>query len=368
MKNKKLITICLLATAITWSLPTIVFAQALPAQAFSDVPASSKFFIPAEYLKGQNLISGYEDGTFQPNNQVNRAEALAMIFKATGRSVSPENESAENITQENPIQISFPKSTSFTIQNLKTGEKTVFSKIKHLQISAESGNAKLKILKPSDVKIFDDVSEKDWFYGVVKEAKHLGIVKGYDGKYFKPANEINLAEVLRMLFQSAGINTNTETSPTPPNVPADAWFSKDVAYAVNHYMILQLQNGEIFPPDKKLNRGEMATLLYRFLQSKKNAQFGYASWYADGLAKTKLTVGLEYKEKNLTAAHRDFPFGTILQVTNMNNGKQIEVVVNDRGPFVAGRIIDLSKSAFSALESTSAGVVSVRVEQFKAEK
>lgn len=336
---------------------------------FSDILASSKFFIPTEYLKGQNLISGYEDGTFQPNNSVNRAEALAMIFKATGRdAISPEDENTKNITDENPLQIHFPKSTNFTIQNLKTGEKTEFLKIKDLKIEVETGSAKLKIIKPTVAKIFDDVSEKDWFYGVVKEAKHLGIVKGYDGKYFKPANEINLAEVLRMLFQSAGINTNAETSPTPPNVPADAWFSKDVAYAVNHYMILQLQNGEIFPPDKKLNRGEMATLLYRFLQSKANAQFGYASWYADGLAKTKLTEGLEYKEKNLTAAHRDFPFGTILQVTNMNNGKQIEVVVNDRGPFVAGRIIDLSKSAFSALESTSAGVVSVRVEQFKAEK
>ncbi|MEK7172196.1 MAG: septal ring lytic transglycosylase RlpA family protein [Patescibacteria group bacterium] len=171
-----------------------------------------------------------------------------------------------------------------------------------------------------------------------------------------------------MLFQSAEINTIAETSPSPPNIPADAWFSRDIAYAVNHYMLLQQQNGEVVPPDKKLNRGEMATILYRFLQNKANAQFGYASWYADGLAKTKLTVGLEYKEKNLTAAHRDFPFGTILKVTNMNNGKQIEVVVNDRGPFVPGRIIDLSKSAFSALESTSAGVISVRVEQFKAEK
>ncbi len=364
MKNPKLTTICLLAAFLTWFLPAIVFAQV-----FSDVPPISKFFIPAEYLKGQNLIEGYSDGTFQPDNSVNRAEALAMIFKATGRSVAPENESAENITQENPIQISFPKSTSFTIQNLKTGEKTEFSKIKHLQIGVESGNAKLKILKPSDVKIFDDVSEKDWFYGVAKEAKHLGIVKGYNnGKYFKPGAEINLAEALRMLFQSAEINTIAETSPSPPNIPADAWFSRDIAYAVNHYMLLQQQNGEVVPPDKKLNRGEMATILYRFLQNKANAQFGYASWYADGLAKTKLTVGLEYKEKNLTAAHRDFPFGTILKVTNMNNGKQIEVVVNDRGPFVPGRIIDLSKSAFSALESTSAGVISVRVEQFKAEK
>ena len=91
------------------------------------------------------------------------------------------------------------------------------------------------------------------FYGVAKEAKHLGIVKGYNnGKYFKPGAEINLAEALRMLFQSAEINTIAETSPSPPNIPADAWFSRDIAYAVNHYMLLQQQNGEVVPPDKKI--------------------------------------------------------------------------------------------------------------------
>lgn len=364
MKSAKLITTCLI---IVLFLPAAVFAQdtEFVGLLFSDIPQTSKFFIPTKYLKEQNLASGYSDGSFKPENFVNRAEALAMILKATGREIEVDDDAQEkDLTAENPIQISLPKSADITVQDLKTGEKQIFSKVKHLKIEVEKGSAKLKIIKPSSKKIFSDVSEKDWFFGIVKEARHLGIIKGYNGGvYFKPQNTVNLVEVLRMLFQSSGIDTSAENGALPKNILSGEWFSKDIAYAVSHYMLLQQQDGQVFPPDRELTRGEIATLLYRFLQNKNNISFGYASWYADGLSKIEPTKGLEYKEKNLTAAHRDLPFGTIVEVTNMLNGKTVEVVVNDRGPFVTGRIIDLSKTAFSALESPSAGVISVRIAQ-----
>lgn len=346
-------------------LPNIAFAQV--AADFSDVPITSKFFIPVSYLKEQQLVKGYADGTFKPENLVNRAETLAMILTATGYSIKSFSDQTENITQENPLQIILPKTTDIVIQNLKTGEKKNIGKVKTLQIETDDGNiAMLKISQPSSKKPFSDVYEKDWFFNIVSEAKKMGIVKGYNnGKYFKPKNKINLAEVLRILFQTAGADTASATGELPPGIEPDAWYSKDILYAVNHNMLLQLENGGIFPPNKELTRGEIAVLIYRFLRDKENISFGYASWYGDGLAKTKLTEGLEYKEKNLTAAHRTLPFGTILRVTNMMNGKQTNVVVNDRGPFVKGRIIDLSKTAFGALESPSAGIIQVQVEVVK---
>jgi rare lipoprotein A len=60
-------------------------------------------------------------------------------------------------------------------------------------------------------------------------------------------------------------------------------------------------------------------------------------------------------------AHRSVPKGTVLTVTNLANGKSVTCKVNDRGPFVAGRVIDLSKQGFAAIASTSAGVIRVRV-------
>ena len=64
----------------------------------------------------------------------------------------------------------------------------------------------------------------------------------------------------------------------------------------------------------------------------------------------------------MTAAHKTLPFGTKVIVTNINNGKTVTVKINDRGPFVKGRIIDLTRAAFSKIENVDKGIVKVRIE------
>ncbi|MBS1976024.1 MAG: septal ring lytic transglycosylase RlpA family protein [Bacteroidetes bacterium] len=91
-------------------------------------------------------------------------------------------------------------------------------------------------------------------------------------------------------------------------------------------------------------------------------QTGKASFYADRFEGHLTSSGEKYKAGKLTAAHRTLPFGTKLKVTNLANNKSVEVVVNDRGPFVEGRIIDLSKSAAEKLEYTVQGVAEVKIE------
>ncbi|SQD77560.1 Lipoprotein A family protein (fragment) [Moritella yayanosii] len=63
-----------------------------------------------------------------------------------------------------------------------------------------------------------------------------------------------------------------------------------------------------------------------------------------------------------TAAHKTLPFGTVVKVINTTNNKSVEVKINDRGPFVRGRVIDLSQKAFEQMGSTNQGVVPVRIE------
>lgn len=91
-------------------------------------------------------------------------------------------------------------------------------------------------------------------------------------------------------------------------------------------------------------------------------QTGQASYYADKFQNRKTASGALYKRELHTAAHRKLPFGSKVKVTNTANGKSVVVKINDRGPFVSGRIIDLSKSAFSSIASTSRGVINVRIE------
>ena len=89
---------------------------------------------------------------------------------------------------------------------------------------------------------------------------------------------------------------------------------------------------------------------------------GKASFYAMKYQSRKTASGERFDQSANTAAHKKLPFGTKVKVTNVKNGKSVIVRINDRGPFVRGRIIDLSRSAFSSIGNTSAGVIDVKVE------
>lgn len=92
---------------------------------------------------------------------------------------------------------------------------------------------------------------------------------------------------------------------------------------------------------------------------------GYASWYG-GKFQGRLTANGEIFDTNkFTAAHKTLPFGTMVKVTNISNGKSTVVRINDRGPFVEGRIIDLSHAAAEELNMLTAGVAPVKLEVLK---
>jgi len=89
---------------------------------------------------------------------------------------------------------------------------------------------------------------------------------------------------------------------------------------------------------------------------------GVASWYGDPFNGRRTSNGEVYDMHQMTAAHRTLPFGAIVRVTNLRNGKQTEVRITDRGPFVANRVIDLSLSAAQAIEMVGPGTAPVRLE------
>jgi rare lipoprotein A len=89
---------------------------------------------------------------------------------------------------------------------------------------------------------------------------------------------------------------------------------------------------------------------------------GRASYYSDALAGRLTASGEPYEPTDLIAAHPDLPFGTLLRVTNLANGRWVEVHVIDRGPFAYGRVLDLSRRAAEELDMIAAGHVEVRIE------
>lgn len=103
-----------------------------------------------------------------------------------------------------------------------------------------------------------------------------------------------------------------------------------------------------------------AAALVTFSATTASAQCGSASWYA---LTSKTASGERMNPAALTAAHRSLPFGSKMKITNQRNGKSVVVRINDRGPFIKGRVIDLSRAAAHQLGFIRAGHTKICMEK-----
>lgn len=90
---------------------------------------------------------------------------------------------------------------------------------------------------------------------------------------------------------------------------------------------------------------------------------GHVSYYGSELAGRKTASGERFNPGGMTAAHRTLPFGTRLKLTNVTNGRSAVVRINDRGPFVRGRVLDVSKGAAQVLGFVGQGTATLRIER-----
>lgn len=109
---------------------------------------------------------------------------------------------------------------------------------------------------------------------------------------------------------------------------------------------------------KMMSVGLMGAALMLPLSAAKADQVGHASWYA---LTSQTASGERMNPNELTAAHRSLPFGTKVLVENLSNGRSVVVRINDRGPFIGGRVIDLSKAAAAQIGMIGSGTAKVRI-------
>lgn len=109
-------------------------------------------------------------------------------------------------------------------------------------------------------------------------------------------------------------------------------------------------------------------IVFFFSCSHKVTEAGKASYYADKFEGRQTSNGEIFKQRKKTAAHRTLPFGTMVTVKNIANGKTVKVRINDRGPFVKGRMIDLSKKAARKLDMVDEGIANVEIKYKNAPK
>ena len=105
-----------------------------------------------------------------------------------------------------------------------------------------------------------------------------------------------------------------------------------------------------------------AVVFFAVLNTAAAAEEGIASYYADSLHGNPTASGEPYDKEAMTAAHRTLKFGTSVKVTNLDNGQSATVVINDRGPHVKSRVLDVSGAAARKLGMLDSGTATVRLE------
>lgn len=105
----------------------------------------------------------------------------------------------------------------------------------------------------------------------------------------------------------------------------------------------------------------MVLLMFVVGCAKKPVQTGKASWYGPGFRGKPTASGEKFRPRKRTAAHKTLPFGSVVKVTRVDTGESVRVVINDRGPYAAGRVIDLSRRAARRIDMINDGVAEVEL-------
>lgn len=292
-------------------------AESIPpteiAPPFTDVKTGVDYYYAINTLREQGVLQGYPDKTFRPKNQITRAEALEMIIKAL-----PKN-------HLNPVE------------------------------STLASQRKAEVLKPIP---FIDVLPNDWFHDTTTKAYSYEIISGKTSTEFAPHDNITRAEALKIIIElTQPIRENL------PNTPYSDVVSNDWFYTYFQFTrqknLLPILSSLSAKPNENISRGDLANLIYKFSRLKYGSDFGTASFYKTP-AEAKATTDADITQF-FTAAHKTLPFGKKIKVINLYTGKEIIVRISDRGPYVDGRIVDLSKTAFSQVANLSIGVMPVEM-------
>ena len=152
--------------------------------------------------------------------------------------------------------------------------------------------------------------------------------------------------------------------PTPKNAPFYAkWVSKSISLPIWLIIVFFLMTA-CAPERRVVYERRMPPAEKREIKKgeSREPQYGVASWYGSDFHGRATSSGEVYDMYQLTCAHQTLPLGTMVMVTNVENGKSLELKVNDRGPFVKERIIDVSYAAARMLGMWEKGTASVKVE------
>lgn len=184
---------------------------------------------------------------------------------------------------------------------------------------------------------YDDVAEEDRGYRELSFGKRRGILADADN--FRPNDPAILGDVLLWMYRTRNIRELPDMQ------------EEDLPSMMRDFPIVQSR-----PLDGRISRADILTFMTS-LDDMLRKEVHEVSFYADDFHGNGTAFGDTFDMHAITAAHRSFPSNTLVNVTNVDNGKNVVVRINDRGPYVDGRDMDLSKAAFEAIAPVGQGVL-----------
>lgn len=191
---------------------------------------------------------------------------------------------------------------------------------------------------------YGDISEGDFGYEVITYGKNRGILP--DEHHFRPDEPLVLQDAILWLYRTRNIRELPDMQ------------EEDLPSMVSDYPIIEMNR----PLDGRLTSENLAALMTK-LDGLLRKEVHEVSFYADDFHGRGTAFGETFDMHDITAAHRSFPHNTLVRVTNVDNKKTIVVRINDRGPYVHGRDMDLSKAAFEKIAPSGQGVLRATFER-----
>jgi rare lipoprotein A len=401
----------LLSLSLLFSL--LISSNQILAADFTDIDSDYIYYNSISELTDSGCINGYEDGSFQPEKKVTRAEAIKIVLSCLD---------LPNIYTEQTFTV--PSGTKVLIGNNEN------------EVDAET-EVKFKI--PFDSENYADLSFKDievdsWYIPYMKEAVVRKVITGYDDNTIRPNQSVNKAELYTILYRLTPNDLKTTANrdeSLADDIASGFWYYEPLQFAIEN-QLLTTNDENLVAPLKELSRANVSHFVYQYSewlnerivgsddtteeetevateeasndtnqeeteqentteeteanestteeetkqddsssQTDTNTsdelevgftEAGIASYYGYSFDGRSTASGQILDVDANMAAHKTLPFGTIVRITNPETQKWVEVTIFDRGPFVPGRIIDLTPSSFEAISTLSSGIVNVELE------
>ncbi len=238
----------------------LVPTQASMAANLLDVERESEYFKAVDVFTSEGIIQGYDDGTFKPNQPINRAEALKIVLIA------------------------------FQLENSKQAEI-----------------------------IFNDVSDDDWFGQYVSVGVEKGIVQGYGDGSFRPGNQVNFVEALKMGLEAKGVDTTSlEFRNVREDIGAGQWYSNMFSYGYDVNLFDSEVDGSL-NPGKLMSRAEFTELMYRVRALPSNGEFDITYNWKKHSGRTAVSLSLPVEWKSF-----DFGGNGVLVGNDLEEGLKID--------------------------------------------